>query len=209
MTGAKGTSPFNLWFQGTFGLYDQTGSYGDFGLAFAGADYVINPNLLIGAIVQYDAITQTSTTNSATASGEGWMAGPYATVRLAPNLFFSIRAEGGRSWDKISPYGTYTDGVGATRWLVDGSLAGQYRMGAWTLTPGIRVSSLRQTTDAYTDSMGIGVPSVDGRADPGRADAGLGLHVLSRRRHPADAGCEVRGHRRLHRRRQFVPLPGA
>ncbi|MEJ0096840.1 MAG: Ig-like domain repeat protein [Bauldia sp.] len=159
--GDKQPSAFDMWFRGTLGHYATASATGNFDLAYLGADYVVNRNLLVGGLFQLDNLSQDSTTAlPSMASGLGWLAGPYATVRLSDNLFFDIRGEAGRSANKISPDGTYTDDVGATRWLFDSSLTGQWTSGAWTFAPGVRLSHFQETSDSYTDSLGVFVPQV-------------------------------------------------
>jgi hypothetical protein len=66
---------------------------GHFGLVSI-ADYVTSRTLLVGAMAQFDSMRQRSHLQTSEASGRGWIAGPYATLRLAENVFWQARAGG-------------------------------------------------------------------------------------------------------------------
>ena len=94
-------NPFDIWAEGKYADFRDDRRNrdldGHFGLFSAGADYVLRPNLLLGALVQFDSMSQTSEKDRTKVRGEGWMAGPYATLRLSPNVFWQMRAAWGRS----------------------------------------------------------------------------------------------------------------
>lgn len=88
------------------------------------------------------------------------MIGPYVTGRLGDNLYIDLRAAAGRSANSISPFGTYTDEVDASRWLIEAAISGEWTDGTWTFQPAARLSYFEETSDAYTDGLGVYVPSV-------------------------------------------------
>ncbi|WP_421915353.1 putative Ig domain-containing protein [Mesorhizobium sp.] len=151
--GSHSYSPFDLWAEGIYAGYNGERT-GQFGLFTAGADYVINPNLLIGAFTQVDAMKQTSGT---TISGTGWMAGPYATVRLTDQMFWTLRAGWGRSGNSLPESGDFT----STRWLASTEVAGKWTLGQGvTFTPNLGFTYFQDTTDAYKDTFGVTIPGV-------------------------------------------------
>lgn len=160
LAGNEQPGRLDVWFEGTFALFDRDGPNGNFNTASLGADYLVTPDLLIGGVVQMDHLSQSSTLDAATISGAGWLAGPYATARLNENLYLDVLAAAGTSSNKVSPYGTYEDGVDATRWLLSASLQGQWQWDNWTFSPRARASYFEETTKAYTDSLGVGIPSI-------------------------------------------------
>ena len=87
-------------------------------LVSIGADYVLNRSLLVGTMVQFDSMQQRSNTQMTDVRGHGWMAGPYATLRLSENVFLQARGAWGRSSNFVSPFLTYTDTFDSERWLV-------------------------------------------------------------------------------------------
>ncbi|HTN62966.1 MAG TPA: Ig-like domain repeat protein, partial [Devosia sp.] len=88
LAGNEQPSRFDVWFEGTFALFDRNGPNGNFNTASLGADYLVTSDLLIGGFVQMDRLSQSASADPATISGTGWLAGPYATARLNENLYF-------------------------------------------------------------------------------------------------------------------------
>ena len=93
-------------------------------------------------------------------TGSGWIAGPYATMRLHEHLYLDLLAGFGRSSNRISPLGTYEDSFGATRWLLSAALEGQWTLGPWTFSPRASLAYFSETSDAYRDALGIAIPSI-------------------------------------------------
>ncbi|WP_196501978.1 autotransporter domain-containing protein [Aestuariivirga litoralis] len=147
------SSPLDVWMEGTYAGYDGERS-GQFGLFSVGSDYVVNPNLLIGVFTQVDTMNQTSSTHM---SGTGWMAGPYATVRLSDQLFWQSRAAWGRSGNSLSGSGDFT----STRWLASSELDGRWNLSEHlVLAPGLSFTYFQDYTDAYKDTFGVTIPGV-------------------------------------------------
>lgn len=167
------TAPFDVWFEGTYGRHAGNGGAGGFGIAYLGADYLVSPDFLVGALFQLDQVGFDADTGDASASGTGWMIGPYVTGRFGDNLYFDARAAAGRSANEVSPFGTYRDDVDATRWLVDASLSGRWGGGSWTFEPKVRLAYFEESSDGYTDGMGVDVPSV--KSGTGQLTYGPGL----------------------------------
>ena len=159
-TGQTAPSPIDIWIDGSVGLFDKPGANGRFALGNLGADYLVSPDLLVGIGAEIDAVGQNETTTPGTISGTGWLAGPYLTARLADDLYVSLRAAAGRSANEISPKGTYTDHFGGTRWLVEGTLTGDWSADDWTFAPKLNVAYFEEKSDAYTDGTGTPIPSV-------------------------------------------------
>ena len=97
-------------------------------------------------------------TLASNARSSGWMAGPYATVRLSNNLFFQARAAWGRSNAELGFDGSPDDRFDADRWLVRGTLIGQWRWGPWQLRPRISIGYIEERQETYLSSLGVAVP---------------------------------------------------
>ena len=153
---------WDVWFRGSFTWFednsDGSDSDGTFAIFHAGADYLLTDRILVGALVQLDYLDQDFTTIGANANGIGWMAGPYATVRLTNNLYLDTRAAWGTSSNEISPFNTYTDDFSTTRWLVRAGLIGDWTFGAWGFRPSANVAYMQETQEAYTDSLNVEIP---------------------------------------------------
>jgi hypothetical protein len=155
-------SDFDIWAEGHFTYFEDgtTGSEtnGHFGVLYLGVDYILTPNLLVGALVQIDSMEQTSSELSTKVDGVGWMAGPYMTARLSDNVFFQGRAAWGRSRNDISPFQTYTDAFDTQRWLATGTLKGRWQHGAWLISPSASVGYVEERQESYTDSLDVFIP---------------------------------------------------
>jgi outer membrane autotransporter protein len=166
-------SPFDIWVQGKYArINDRTSNDldGHFGVLSIGTDYVLSRQLLVGAVVQFDSMRQQSDQQSTEMSGVGWMAGPYATLRLTDNLFWQGRAAWGRSNNDVSPLNTYTDTFDSTRWLVSTTLTGQWRHGPWLFRPSLSVAYMDDAAESYTDGVGAFTQAVTAKL--GQAKAG-------------------------------------
>lgn len=160
-------SPFDIWFEGQFSRFNDdrhnAGIDGHFGLYTIGADYVVNPSLLVGVLVQFDTTSQTSKGDQTKVDGVGWMAGPYATMRLGENVFWQIRGAWGTSSNDVSPYQTYTDNFDTTRWLASTTLSGTWDYYDWSFRPTASVGYMQDTSGRYEDRFGAVIPEVRSR----------------------------------------------
>ncbi len=172
--GAPRFNPFDLWIEGKYNSFRDSRSNNDldghFGLLSVGADYVLNPSLLVGTVVQFDSMRQRSALQSSDVRGEGWMLGPYATIRLTEHMFWQARAAWGRSSNEVSPFLTYTDKFETDRWLVSSTLTGRWSFGPWVLKPSASVAYMEDVARSYTDTFGAVIPDVKTRL--GQAKAG-------------------------------------
>jgi hypothetical protein len=88
------------------------------------------------------------------------MAGPYATIRLAPDLFADVRTAWGRSDNTVTPLGTYTDSFDTSRSLYSASLIGRFKIDERTqVQPEVSLRYLRDEQESYVDSFDIYIPS--------------------------------------------------
>ena len=137
-----------------------TGTRGHFGIVYVGADYLVTPAVLVGALAQFDWLSENITNNSSKfASGHGWMAGPYVSARLLQNLFFDARAAWGTSTNQINPFGTYTDGFETDRWLAHAQFTGNWHNKNFRVTPSLGFTYVAENQHSYTDSLGFGIPA--------------------------------------------------
>lgn len=156
----RGGTPFDIWAEASFSSLDYNGLDGRLRVIYAGADYRIGNDVLIGGLVQFDRYTPQGARRAGTASGDGWMAGPYVTARLAPSLYAEVRAAWGTSDNTISPLGTYVDAFETSRSLYSGSLIGQFDIGGATqFRPEITVRHIEERQKAYLDSFSVAIPA--------------------------------------------------
>jgi hypothetical protein len=158
------TTRFDLWAEGHLTSYsDSTGGIdrdGDFKILYVGADYAISPDVLIGALLQWDRTDEKLDDPSLKGEieGTGWMVGPYVGVRLREDLFFDARAAWGRSSNDISlddeDAGYRTGSFETDRWLARATLTGNYHFGALRVSPEIGVAYGNETSEDYLNSLG-------------------------------------------------------
>lgn len=155
------TSPFNIWIDGKFLMHKRerdgegTGKWGSFGLMSAGTDYLINERALIGFSVHYDRMTD-PTNEDAELTGNGWLAGPYASVEIGKGVFWDTSLLYGASANDIDT--EFWDGsFDTTRWMADTSIKGQWYIDeVTTLTPKLRAVYFTETVDTYSVTNGAG-----------------------------------------------------
>lgn len=157
---AAKTDRHDIWVEGSLSKFDAAAGDGNFAILHAGADTLLTDSLLVGFGTQFDWIEMDAAGSDGTADGWGFMVGPYMTARLAPNLYFDARGAWGRSYNDVSPLGTYVDEFGAERWLATAALIGEFTAGDLTVSPEARLSWFRETSDAFVDSFNDAIPSV-------------------------------------------------
>lgn len=137
---------------------DIAGSWsgdGSYTLGTIGAHGFVNPDLLIGGMVQFDHMDDPANN----ASGRGWMIGPYFVARVPEQpLYFEGRLLYGQTDNDITPIGTYTDSFETERWLAQLRATGEYLVQSTTLMPLLDVTYTEDSQRAYTDSLGNTIP---------------------------------------------------
>jgi len=139
-------------YRGNIGTLDNRGH---FNILYLGADYLLTQSILIGALFQYDWTSESSQLLNSSVAGQGWMAGPYMSARLTPNLFFDARAEWGKSNNAVNPFGLYQDDFATDRWLAQANLTGNWWVGSFRVTPSAGVTYTAEKQQSYTDTLGI------------------------------------------------------
>ncbi|MCG8442083.1 MAG: choice-of-anchor D domain-containing protein, partial [Caulobacterales bacterium] len=160
---------FDVWVQGSFASATYTRSGGvngaefeedsDFAIVHVGADYLLNPNLIVGGMFQYDSMDMTSGDLGSTVDGSGWMIGPYVAARVLDNIYLDARFAWGKSSNDINPLGSYTDSFDTTRSLIEANVTGDYYFDKLRVSPRAGVAQFSEESDAYTDSLGLAIPS--------------------------------------------------
>ncbi|MEQ8481306.1 MAG: Ig-like domain-containing protein [Hoeflea sp.] len=155
------TTRFNLWVKGNLSKSKLDGNEQGFGAFHVGADYRVTPDLMVGTLVQFDWADESNPAQATSASGTGWLAGPYAVYRLHQNVILDGYLAYGQSDNKVSPFGTYTDNFDTDRFLARGQITGDFDYAGWTVAPQLSASYLLETQKAYVDSNGVSIPEQD------------------------------------------------
>lgn len=151
-------SPFNIWIDGTFMLHnrDQNGSkWGSFGMVSAGADYLLSEKALVGLSFHFDRMTD-PTDSDAELIGNGWLAGPYASLEIGKGVFWDTALLYGGSANDIDT-SSWDGSFDTERWLMDTSIKGQWNIDDVTvLTPRLRAVYFSETIEDYSVSNNTG-----------------------------------------------------
>jgi len=159
-------SAWNVWLEGRYSAFDDDAASldrnGYVGLLYAGADYRVTPDLIIGALVQFDWAKDKSEVYTSQVDGSGWMAGPYLSARVLGNIYIDLRAAWGGSSNDLTHTNTQiTAGFDTSRWLVKSTLTGNWAWDCWRLTPSAELAYVTESQDAFTNSAGVFVPGQD------------------------------------------------
>ncbi len=156
------SAPFNIWIGGAFLTHNDKGSkdtnnskWGSFAMVNMGVDYLISDHALIGLSFHYDRMTD-PTDEDAKLTGNGWLAGPYASIELGKGVFWNGGLRYGGSNNTIDTQ--FWDGnFKTTRWMADTSIEGQWYLDEdTTLSPKLRAIYFSEKVDDYTVKNGAG-----------------------------------------------------
>ena len=148
---------YPVWIQANGSWTTDGNSRSKYVFGALGSHRTLNENLLVGAMLQFDHLSED--TGVASVSGTGWMVGPYFVVRSASQpLYFEGRLLYGETSNNISPFGTYEDSFDSTRMLAQLRVAGELSFGATTLNPFLDASYTTDDQNDYVDSLGNTIP---------------------------------------------------
>lgn len=149
-------APINVWVKGRWSQTRDDRSNADiksdFGVFYAGGDFRYSDSTRFGIVTQLDWFEEKASGSNPDGEGHGWMVGPYVVSKLDEWLIFDARASAGRSDNKISPLGTYTDSYDTVRWQVESNLTGWWKSGNWDIQPSVGLAYFEDEQQAYTDS---------------------------------------------------------
>ena len=149
---------FNVWIQGTASAHTRKqndGRWGNFAMLSAGADYLLADWALVGVSFHYDHMSD-PTPGGARLSGNGWLAGPYASIEVYRNVFWDTRLFLGGSTNDIDTQ-FWDGGFDTTRWMADTALSGEWQLdSATTLSPTLRAVYLSEKIKDYGVRNGAG-----------------------------------------------------
>ncbi len=160
-----------VWSEGSYSLYEdkffsmQTRE-GEFLMLSFGADYLVNDNLAVGLMAQFDSAVE-EVPGYSKVSGKGWLAGPYFSAEIRPNLFISARTAWGKSDNSSSIDVLKTsrpfEGVFKTdRFLSSALLYGKHSVGAVELTPTIEFLHIVEEISEFSVTDGVYSTSITG-----------------------------------------------
>jgi large repetitive protein len=143
---------YNIWFDGSFLMHNDESVNGDkwgtFGMISIGADYLVSDKALVGISFHYDHMTD-PTDQDADLKGNGWLAGPYASLEVGKNIFWDTSLLYGGSSNTIDT--ALWDGQFDTRrWMFDTSVKGQWQIDQDTVfVPKLRAVYFSEKVEDY------------------------------------------------------------
>jgi outer membrane autotransporter protein len=150
-------SPWDIWVEGRYSAFDDDGgtihNKGHVGVLYVGGDYRVAENMIVGVLAQFDWAKDESGALASKVTGNGWMVGPYLSARVHENVYLDVRAAWGRSSNDLTLGATSGD-FDTSRWLVKGTLAGNWMHDAWRITPSADLAYIKESADAFTNSAG-------------------------------------------------------
>ncbi|WP_441599467.1 IPT/TIG domain-containing protein [Ensifer sp. 2TAB8] len=149
---ATALPPFNIWIDGTFLAHkrDQNdGKWGSFAMLNLGADYLLSERALVGLSFHFDRMTDPSDAD-AELTGNGWFAGPYASLEIGQGVFWDTSLLYGGSANDIDTE-FWNGDFDTTRWIIDTAITGEWQLDdATVLTPKLRAVYFNEKVDDYS-----------------------------------------------------------
>jgi hypothetical protein len=164
-------SGWDFWAQGTYAVTRNNDSDSQTGLFFAGLDYRYRDRAVFGLMGQLDVTDESNDSANTSSDGVGWMAGPYAVVRVHQNFYLDGVMTYGQSYNSVNALGLFEDDFRTQRFLLQGGLTGDFRLNETTrISPFTRITYYYEEQQSYTDTLGRIIPSQD--FDLGRLEFG-------------------------------------
>lgn len=159
-------SPWDIWVEVRYSAFDDDTAgldrKGHVGVLYLGGDYRVTQNMIVGVLVQLDRAKDDSDVYTSKVAGNGWLAGPYMSARIDDNVYFDLRAAWGRSSNSLTHTNTETSGdFDTTRWLVKGTLSGNWVFDYWRITPSAELAYAEESQNAFINSAGTLIAGQD------------------------------------------------
>jgi hypothetical protein len=125
-----------------------------------GVKYKLESAVSIGALAQFNPAAEMLFGGQRSLADQGWMAGPVATVKVAPGLVLDARA----AWGEGESGPGETAAAAAQLRLVSARLANQHAFGALRVAPSVNFNYLEQVThgpDASAAQQATGAGRID------------------------------------------------
>jgi hypothetical protein len=125
-----------------------------------GMNYTLKSAITVGALAQVNPAEEVLLGAQRSLIDQGWMAGPFTTIQLAPGLILDARAawgEGQRGPDDAAA-------AAAQRRLIAARLANAQSFGDWRFTPSVNLNYLQETApgpEAAADAHALAAGRLD------------------------------------------------
>jgi outer membrane autotransporter protein len=151
---------WDVWAEFHGSASDNNSIDNDLFAAYFGGHFRISDDVLIGLMTQVDRATSSNATTGGSTKGTGFMFGPYVVAKLPDHpIYFEGRALWGKTYNDISPIGTYTDRATTSRMMLRAKVSGDIRMdNDVIIRPEGYLSYFSDKRATYTDSNGTVIP---------------------------------------------------
>lgn len=148
---------FDFWLEGRYENYETDTQFGtsdgNFSVVYLGSKYMVSPDIMVGTLTQFDQTGEIDTHSGERVSADGWMAGPFVSMRLAPGIVFDGRAGWGQSVNAVNRADGREETTG--RRLLRGKVTASREVNGWTVAPSVGVSYLEDSLpDVITTASG-------------------------------------------------------
>ncbi len=164
---AKGGKPepgiVDFWLEGRMQNYetsslDAGSSGGNVGVLYLGTRSMLGPDIMLGALAQLDRGVESAAYDAPSMAAEGWMLGPYMSMKLGSGVVFDGRAAWGETENAVAS--PEIDDSLTARQLVRGKLTGTREVGGWKVAPSVGVvyieDAVRDSASGATKAAGTG-----------------------------------------------------
>ncbi len=159
-------SILDFWVEGRYEPYETVAgaSNGELSAVYVGSNYKLGPDIMIGALAQFDRADELPAGAAADVAANGWMFGPFMSVRFGPGVILDGRAAWGASESGIA--GVSMDTETSERRLLYGKLRGDRKVGSWTFAPSVALTYFEERTAALAASEAQAeLPAAQGRLE--------------------------------------------
>ena len=120
---------------------------GNLGVVYLGTRSMVGPDIMVGALAQFDRGVETAKYDSPEVAAKGWMAGPYVSMKLGSGVVFDGRAAWGETENAVAS--PDIDNSLTARRIVRGKLTGTRDVQGWSVAPSV---GLVYVEDAVRDA---------------------------------------------------------
>ena len=152
--GGKAVEPslIDFWLEGRMQNYESTAldtgtRDGNLGVVYLGTRSMVGPDIMVGALAQFDRGVETAKYDSPEIAAKGWMAGPYVSMKLGSGVVFDGRAAWGETENAVAS--PDIDNSLTARRIVRGKLTGTRDVQGWSVAPSV---GLVYVEDAVRDA---------------------------------------------------------
>ncbi len=140
----------DFWLEGRMQNYGAGGldSGSNLGVIYLGTRSMLSPDIMLGALAQFDRGVETYSGETPEMAARGWMFGPYMSMKLGSGITFDGRAAWGETENAVAS--AAIDDTLTERRLLRGKVTSTREFGGWKVAPSVGLVFIE---DAVRDSV--------------------------------------------------------